>query len=348
VTALVRMLDQRESLVIPVSCLAFALGGALENMAEEIIAFVPVLLLLTRRLGFNPLVAVAMSMGAAAVGAAFSPINPFQAQIAQKLAQLPLGSAWEFRTITLALALFLWTWGLMRYAQRTRTEPERGHGDELRGGAGPRAAAILIVVLATFVVFVYGILKLEWDFEQMSALFFAMGILVGLIGGLGIKGTAQGFVEGFQSMAFAALLIGFARAITVVLEQGTIIDTIVHGLSAPLAALPATTSAIGIMLVETAIHVPVSSVSGQAVLTLPVLVPVSDLIGVSRQVTVLAYQFGAGLCELATPTNGALMAMLAATGVPYERWLRFLVPVYLSLLALAALALFVAVRIGLR
>ena len=135
-------------------------------------------------------------------------------------------------------------------------------------------------------------------------------------------------------MAFAALLIGFARGIYVVLEQGHVVDTIVHGLFTPIATLPTTLSALGMMAVHAVVHLPVPSTSGQAVLTMPLLVPLSDLIGLSRQVTVLAYQYGAGLCELVTPTNGALMAMLAASGVRFEDWLRFVLPV-LGVLVLA-------------
>ena len=122
-------------------------------------------------------------------------------------------------------------------------------------------------------------------------------------------------------MAYAAMLIGFARAIFVVLDQGRIIDTIVNALVTPLQYLPVALSALGMMLVQAAVHGPVPSVSGQAVLTMPVLVPMSDLIGLSRQVVVLAYQYGAGLTELITPTNGALMAVTAAAGVKYGDWL---------------------------
>jgi uncharacterized ion transporter superfamily protein YfcC len=147
-------------------------------------------------------------------------------------------------------------------------------------------------------------------------------------------------------MAFAALLIGFARGIYVVLEEGRIVDTLVHGLFAPVAGLPVTVSALAMMGAHTLLHVPVPSTSGQAVLTLPLLVPLSDLIWLSRQVTVLAYQYGAGLCELLTPTNGALMAMLAASGVRYEHWIRFAVPVLLALFALAAAAIGTAVLVG--
>ena len=149
-------------------------------------------------------------------------------------------------------------------------------------------------------------------------------------------------------MAFAGLLIGFARAIYVVLSEGQIVDTLVHGLFSPIAGLPATLSAMGMLLVQAALHVPIPSTSGQAVLTLPLLVPLSDLIGLHRQVTVLAYQYGAGLCDLVTPTNGALMAMLAAAGVRYEDWLKLALPLYALLMFLALLALMVAAAVGLK
>jgi uncharacterized ion transporter superfamily protein YfcC len=198
----------------------------------------------------------------------------------------------------------------------------------------------------SFVAFVIGVLHYHWDFDQLSAVFFVMGVAGGLLGGLRLAGTADAFVEGFRSMAFASLLIGFARGIYVVLEQGRVVDTIVHGLFAPIAGLPVGLSALAMMAAHILIHVPVPSTSGQAVLTLPLLVPLSDLIGLSRQVTVLAYQYGAGLCELITPTNGALMAMLAASGVRYEEWLRFAGTLVISLLVLAAVAIAAAVAAG--
>jgi len=305
--------------------------------------------MLTSRLGFNALTAVAMSLGAAAVGASFSPINPFQVGIAQKVAGLPLLSGWEFRAVFLAVAWLIWTAGTMRFARRTRAAPAAVAADgEPEAAAGWRQPVILGLVLVTFAVFVLGVTRYQWDFEQLAALFFLMGVAAGLVGRLGVGGTAEGYVDGFRSMAFAGLLIGFARGIYVVLDQGHVVDTIVHGLFTPIAALPTTLSALGMMVVHALVHLPVPSTSGQAVLTMPLLVPLSDLIGLSRQVTVLAYQFGAGLCELLTPTNGALMAMLAASGVPFEEWLQFVIPVVGALAALAALAMGTAVATGLQ
>jgi uncharacterized ion transporter superfamily protein YfcC len=174
-----------------------------------------------------------------------------------------------------------------------------------------------------------------------------MGLLAGLVGGLGIAGTAQAFVKGFEAMAFSALLIGFAQAIFIVLRNGLIVDTIVNSLFSPLENLPLTLSAVGMMVMQTVIHFPVPSVSGQAALTLPVLIPLSDLLGLSRQVTVLAFQYGAGLCELLTPTNGALMATLAAAGVRYDKWLKFAIPLFLLIFLVGVLAIFTGIVIGL-
>jgi uncharacterized ion transporter superfamily protein YfcC len=164
---------------------------------------------------------------------------------------------------------------------------------------------------------------------------------------MGFGGTAKAYAKGFREMAFAALLIGFARAIYVVLEQGRIVDTIVHGMFVPLEGLPPLASALGMVVAQAAVHVPVPSVSSQAVLTMPLLVPLSDLLDLSRQVTVLAYQYGAGLCDILTPTNGALMAILAAAGVRYDEWVRFAGPMYLALVGLGGVAIAVAVSVGL-
>ena len=174
-----------------------------------------------------------------------------------------------------------------------------------------------------------------------------MGIVVGALAGLGMGGTADAFVKGFQGMAYAGVLIGFARAIYVVLEDGRIVDTLVHAMFTPLEGLPVLASALGMMVAQAAIHVPVPSVSGQAVLTMPVLIPLSDLLGLSRQVAILAYQYGGGLCDMVTPTNGALMAILGIAGVRYEDWMRFTVPLYLGLVALGAVAIAVGIAIGL-
>ena len=349
IPSLIRLLKGRDILVIPVVSFFFATGGVVQNMKEEIIPLIPVLLILAGRMGFTPLVAVATSAGAAFVGSAFSPINPFQVQIAQQAAQVELLSGSLFRIVFLMLALALWVWATMRYAVANRGAPQGTTGDgDLGEGVTKRDRLVLAMVGATFALMVIGLRQWGWDFDQMSAAFFIMGVLVGLVARMGLGGTAEAYARGFREMAYAALLIGFARAISTVLEDGRIIDTIVQGMFAPLEGLPPLASALGMLVGQALLHVPVPSVSGQAVLTMPVLVPLADLLGLSRQVIVLAYQYGAGLCDLVTPTNGALMAILAAAGVRYEHWMRFTAPLYAALVVLGGVSIAIAIAINLQ
>ena len=360
VAAMVGALRGRGILVIPASALFFAAGGATFGMGEEIVAFIPMLLLLVQRLGYDPLTAVAMSYGAAAIGVAFSPLNPFAVGVAQQVAGLPLLSGAGFRMAAFLPAWLLWVGWTMRHAHRSRVAPDvdveasagaapvaSGAPAATHAGSGARTGVVIALVVAAFVLLVVGVMRLGWGIDEISALFFAMGVLAGLAGGLGVRGTAEAFVRGFASMAFAGLIVGFARAILVVLEEGRIIDTIVNGLAGPLGDLPTGAAALAMLGVQSLLHFPVPSTSGQAMITLPILAPLADVIGMTRQTAVLAYQFGAGIMENVTPTNGALMAMLALCRVPYDRWIRFCWPAILMLLALAAAALLVAVAIRL-
>ena len=322
VAGLVRRFRRRGLWAIPVVSLFFASMGALENMQEEIIALVPVLLVLGRGLGVDAVTVVAMSAGAAMIGSAFGPTNPFQAGIAMKLAELPPVSGAALRLAMFVAGVALWIAWTLRYAVRTR----EGTGDanaELTAAATRKDLAIFLLVVSPMAAYVYGALVWGWGFNQLSAGFFIAGVMAGVAGGLGLGGTTVAYLEGMQSLLPAAVLIGVARSISVVLGDGHVIDTILHGLASPLGDVPATLAAVLMIPVHAIIHVFVPSVSGQAVLTMPVLVPLSDLLGLSRQVTVLAYQTGAGLTELLTPTNGALMAILLAAGVPYQKWVRF-------------------------
>jgi uncharacterized ion transporter superfamily protein YfcC len=209
VDRLARGLARRDTLVIPISCLAFATGGALEHMSEELIALIPVILVLTRSLGMDAVTAVAMSLGAASVGAAFSPIDPFLVGIAQKVAGLPLLSGGLFRTAFLALAIALWIWGTMRHAARTRTAApaQRETRVQAPAVAGSRHGYGLLLVVLTFAGFVYGVLQLGWDFEHM-ALFAYDGCDGGPDRRAPRHWHRRGVRDGFNSMASAALPSG--------------------------------------------------------------------------------------------------------------------------------------------
>jgi uncharacterized ion transporter superfamily protein YfcC len=310
-------------LVVPIVSTLFATMGALENMQEEIIPLVPVMLLLGRGVGVDGVTVVAMSAGAAIVGSAFGPMNPFQAGIAMKLAQLPAASAFGLRSAMFAVALLLWVAWTMAYARRRRTAATVEADSEAPAPFTGIDLLVMASVLVPMGAYVYGSLHGSWGFLELGAAFLIGGLLAGLIGGLGVAGTSATFNEGMQAMLPASMLIGVARAISVVLADGKIIDTLLHGMATPLEHVPAAVSALLMIPFHNLVHVAVPSVSGQAVLTLPVLVPLADLLQMSRQVPVLAYQTGAGMMEALTPTNGALMAVLMAAKVPFGSWLRF-------------------------
>jgi uncharacterized ion transporter superfamily protein YfcC len=331
ITTLVAAFGNRGLIAIPIISLFFASMGALENMQEEIIPLVPALLLLGRGLGVDAVAVVAMSTGAAAIGSAFGPTNPFQAGIAMKLAQLPPMSAAPVRWTTFAAAAALWVAWTMWYATRLRDQGSE-IGDQKLLIPDPRFPIptadskdllILFIAIAPIAAYVYGSVALGWGFNELSGGFLVAGVVAGLLGGLGVAGTTAAYLEGMQAMLPAAMLIGVARSLSLVLTDGHVTDTILNGLAMPLSRAPAAFASLLMIPFHSVVHVAVPSVSGQAVLTMPILVPLSDLLGIPRQVTVLAYQTGAGLTELLTPTNGGLMAVLLAAGVSFGRWLKF-------------------------
>jgi uncharacterized ion transporter superfamily protein YfcC len=355
VAVLVARFRRRGLWAIPFVCLFFASMGALENMQEEIIPLIPVLLVLGQGLGVDAVVVVAMSAGAAMIGSAFGPTNPFQAGIALKIAQLPPFSGGALRLTMFIVGLALWIAWTMRYAARHRVSAATiSVGHDLQVVPPPhlqvvpsaalpiKHVLILTIALAPMAAYVYGALRLDWGFNELAGGFLLATLIVGAIGGLGPSATIEAFLEGAASLVSPALIIGTARSISLVLEDGHVVDTILNGLATPLAHMPGIVSALLQIPVHGLVHVAVPSVSGQAVLTMPLFVPLADLLGLSREVPVLAYQTGAGLAELITPTNGALMAVLLAAKVPYQTWVRFL----LGGLALMVLVGIVAIAVS--
>jgi uncharacterized ion transporter superfamily protein YfcC len=325
---LVARFEGRGLWVIPLVSLFFGTMGALENMLEEIIPLVPVLMALGIGIGVDGITVVAMSFGAAMVGSAFGPTNPFQAGIALKVAQLPPFGLGGLRFTMFLAGLAVWIAWTMRHAIRVR----RVH-PPLSASSGSKADAavalsgrhllIMAVVLAPMAAYVYGALRFDWGLNELSGAFLVGGIAAGLIGGFGLTQTVTTYVEGMATLLPAALMVGLARSISLVLEDGRVVDTILNAVVTPLGHVPRMASALMMIPLQGIIHVAVPSVSGQAVLTMPLFVPIADLLGFSREVAVLTYQTGAGLMEMITPTNGAMMAILLAAGVPLQRWLRF-------------------------
>lgn len=340
----ISLLKGKESLALMLVAIMFAAAGATIGLQEEIIAMAPILIVFARSMGFNAFVALAISYGAAVLGAAFSPMNPFAVVVAQKEAQLALLSGSGYRLVFMGVALALWMTYIVWYARRNRVSPVPMVRDS--AGLSLRSVGILVVLVCTFSVVTYGLLSLDWDFNEITACFLAAGIAAGLLSGKGINWTGRTYVEGIKEMVFAAVVMGLANAIPLILTEGQVIDTIIYGLFTPMEDLPASGSALGMMFSQALLHFPVSSYSGQALLTMPVLVPLADLVGVSRQVCVLAYQYGAVNMDLVVPTNGALMGILAIANISYNQWLRFIWRPTLLLFGVAAFAVVLGVLTG--
>jgi uncharacterized ion transporter superfamily protein YfcC len=342
VASFVAHVGGRTSIAVPLVALFFSGMGALENMQEEIIPLVPVLAVLGRRLRVDTLTVVGMSAGAAMIGSAFGPTNPFQSGIAMKLAELPPFDAGGLRFTLWAVATAAWIGWTLRHAARTaQTSDEIVAAVEPTTAASLRDVVALLCLLVPMGLYVYGALAWEWGFNELSAGFFAGGVVAGLVGGLGLGRTVEVFLDGMKGLVTAAVLVGVARSISLVLSDGRIVDTILNAMAAPLTEVPGTLAVLLMIPFHALVHIPVSSVSGHAVLTMPILVPLSDLIGVSRLAIVIAYQMGAGLTELVTPTNGSLMAILLAAGVPFGRWIRFAIGGVLLALAVGIVGMLI-------
>ena len=244
-------------------------------------------------------------------------------------------------------AFILWVYLIIRYANKNRIEKE-GEQDTDQPSISIRNLLILGLTGAAFGLMIYGILWLEWGFNEISAEFFVLGIIVGLIGKLGFNETCEVYIKGFKELTFAVIIVGLANSITIILEKGMITDTIIYGLFTPMQYFPKSLAAVSMMVSQSILHFPVSSYSGQALMTIPILSPLSDLIGLSRQVVVLAYQYGAVMMDVLIPTNGALMAILAIAGISYNNWFKFIIKPLLILFGLCAIALIVAVYAGVK
>ncbi|WP_067029181.1 YfcC family protein [Allomuricauda sp. CP2A] len=341
---LVNVLEGKETMALIIVSALYTAAGVSIGMQEEVIAMIPILLLFGKSLGYNTFTIILMSYGSTVIGSSFSPSNPFAVMIAQKEAGLPLLSGSEFRLVVLLVAFVVWTLYVIRYANKNRIEKIKM--PSAHESMTTRSKIILLLLCGTFGGVIYGLLYLDWGFNEMSASFFALGIVAGLIGKLGVNKTGESYIAGFKEMVFASIILGLANSISLILKEGMIMDTIVYGLFGPLKYLSPSVSAVFMMVSHSLLHFPVPSYSGQAVLTMPILVPLSDLIGLSRQTCVLAYQYGAVMADMIVPTNGALMAVLALCKIPYNKWFTFAIKPTLLILLIGAIALVIAVAIG--
>ncbi|MCG1009185.1 YfcC family protein [Salinicoccus sp. ID82-1] len=350
----------REKLMIPVIMLVFSILGFTTGMSEEAIIFVPIGIVLATALGYDAIVGTAMVTLGAAAGFIGGMLNPFTVGIAQQIAELTIFSGWGFRTIVYLAVLGTGILYVMHYAKKVQKNPESSLVyEESKKGMVNFTDDVMdfealrkrhIMILATFVlgiiINVYGIFQYGWFLTELSANFFLIGLIAGLVGGMRINDIFDAFIDGMKLVVYGAIIVGFARAIVVVLESGVIIDSVIHGMSSILDFLPPSITALGMLVIQVIINFFIPSGSGQAMTTMPIMTPIADLQNVSRQVAVLAYQYGDGITNTIIPTSASLMGVLAVSGIPYIKWVRFVWKVTVLWLVIAAAALVVATILG--
>lgn len=335
-----------------------AIGGSTLGMGEELIPLVPIFLLVSKEMGGDRIFGVALVYLSAAVGFAAATTNPFTVQIAQGIAGVPLGSGLGFRLIFFVSALALTCIYVLRYGARVRRDPSQSlladNSDTAPEAPLPEAQRLdrahLAIVLFAAVIFaltLYAIQTRGWWLAELSGGFLLIGLVAAALGRLPVAEATSAFVRGLEEMVVAALVVGFARGIQVVLEDARVLDTIIHAAAQVLQHVPAIVAAQGMLLFQTVLNFFIPSGSGQAAVTMPLMAPLADVLGLTRQTAVFAFTCGDGFSNTIIPTSGVLMAMLGLARVPYERWLRFMLPLFLQLLLLSAVFLSIAVYIEL-
>lgn len=347
IAAIVAAARGRGEVVLPLLVFVFALGGGTIGMAEETLPFLPGLVILARRLGYDEVIAGAVALAGAGAGFSGAFLNPFTVGVAHGITGLPLFSGVGFRlgvwaVLTLATMLYI-GWAARRHRVPVETAPASA-----ATGIGGRRVLALATLGAALVLVVIGSFRWGWGLVELAGLFLGVAIVAGVAAGLGGEKIATSFLEGASGLSSAALVVGLARGVLVILDGARTTDAILHALAGAVALLPSWATVFGIYVVQVLLSYFVPSASGQAALSLPILAPLGDLVGVTRQTSVLAYQFGDGFSNVFSPTSGYFMAGLALIGVPWTRWAKFLWPLQLIWLAigLAALAIAHAIRFG--
>ena len=336
--------------------LLFSIGSFTIGMGEEYVPLVPIIVTMSLAMRMDAVVAMGMVWVPYGIGWGCAGINPFGVLIAQNIANVPLTSGWGFRLAIMFAFLAVAFHHIYRYAMRVQKHPETSlvaHIDYSVGFKAPADLAMTgrrVAVLAVFVLgiagFVYGVSEFHWYIAELNAIFLGIGLMGAAISRIPAGETSRIFIEGAAAMTPAALLVGFARTIEVVLTDGQIIDTIVYSIAGLLEGLPAEASALGMLLVQTICNFFIPSGSGQAFVTMPIMSPLATLTDVPQQTAVLAYQFGDGFTNMIVPTSALVMGALALGKVPYAAWFKFVGPLLVKMFLMAGAFLVLSMHIG--
>lgn len=360
INRLVQKIGKNEKFIIPIVMIVFSVLGFTTGMAEECIIFVPIGIGIALSLGYDAIVGTAMVATGAAAGFIGGMMNPFTVGVAQGIAEVPLFSGFWFRAAVyvpiLAVAIFF----VMRYAARVKRDQSTSILYGRVGAVGStdyavsekipeltnRRVVVLLMLAVGIGINMWGVFNWGWFLDQLAASFFIIGMLSGLVGSLGLNGSFTNLVEGMRSVVFGALVVGFARAILVVMQDGQTLDTIINFITTGISGWPPMLTVLGMLVFQSILNIFIPSGSGQAATTMPLMVPLADLLGIDRQIAVLAFQYGDAITNSIIPTSGALMGYLAVARIPYELWFKFIWKLILMWIVITAAALTIGTVVG--
>ena len=348
-------LKNKEMLIIPILMTIFALGGAMMGLAEETIAYMTIVIPLVIMLGYDSMVGAAIILVGTAAGFTAAFMNPFTIGVAQGIAEIPIFSGMGLRIVFFVIFLSVSIWYVMRYAKKIKADPTKSimYGEESALKVSDEKVAFetrhkwaFAVLGLTLVALAFGVIKFGWYLTEIAGLFLLMGVVIGVVTKMSFSDAAEAFIKGCETVVMGALIVGIANAILVVLQNGAIMDTILYGMASAVGHLPPSLTAFGMYMVQCLTNYIVPSGSGQAALTMPIMTPLADLVGVTRQTAVLAFQFGDGISNIFTPTSGYFMAGLAIAGISWIKWVRWIWPLILIQYTLGAIFVIIAQMIG--
>ena len=354
-----RKFSDRLYIFIPALTLLFGLICTTQAV-NTFIPFAPVMVMLSMAMGLDSISGASIMLLGGAIGFSTGTLNVSTTLVAQNIAELPPYSGLGYRSFCFVVYYIVTNIFLIRYANKVKAKPElspmydldqetlqrEGTLDlEATGKLTTKKIIPLILLIVVFAFIIYGTIVWQWRMNHMSAMFLVYAVAADLLCGASANEVCKDIIEGSKKMLGAAYIIGMAAAISSIMNDGKITYTIVHSLSQMLEGLPAVVIAPGMVVANTIINVFLTSGSGQAMAVMPILTPLSDVLGVTRQTMVLAFNFGDGFCNYILPTSTALMGSLSVTNIPYDRWMRFMWKMFLIWLVvgciLAAIAQFI-------
>ncbi|MBY0122895.1 YfcC family protein [Bacillus sp. S/N-304-OC-R1] len=349
----VQKFGSKKKLIIPVMVLIFSLLGTLIGSAEDSLIYITIIAPMTIALGFDALTGLAIVfLGMLGAGFTSGITNPFTIGVAQSIAELPMYSGIGLRIALYVLFYILSVLYIFRHVSKIEKNPELAEYGKFNKNESiqfennykiSKSHAIsLFVLLACFIALIYGVISLGWYISEIAGVFLLGAIIMGLIGKLSGNEMTDAFIKGCSEMVPGAMIIGVASTILIVLTNGNLLDTILYATSGLLKGLPPSVTAVGMAIVNFFIHFLVPSGSGHASLVMPIMAPLADLVGVTRQTTAFATVMGAGVSNLIIPTGGVLLAGLGMMGIPYAKWFKWILPYVLIQVVIVVIFLIIA------